>query len=107
MAEKVDIAVGEMIRALRFKKNMTQQDLSQSLSISFQQIQKYETGRNRVSASRLAEIAAVFNVPIGEFFGGNPLSKAPPDKQVSELLDRFEKMSDRKKLALLKIAREM
>lgn len=107
MAEKVDIAVGEMIRALRFKNNMTQQDLSQSLSISFQQIQKYETGRNRVSASRLAEIAAVFNVPVGHFFGGSPLSKSPPDKQVSELLDRFEKMTDRKKLALLKIAREM
>lgn len=107
MAEKVDIAVGEMIRALRFKNNMTQADLSQVLSISFQQIQKYETGKNRVSASMLAKIAAAFNVPVGHFFGGSPLSNSPPDKQISELLDRFEKMSDRKKMALLKIAREM
>lgn len=96
-----------MIRALRFKNNMTQADLSQQLSISFQQIQKYETGKNRVSASTLAKIAAVFNVPVGDFFGGSPLSKSPPDKKISELLDRFEKMSDRKKMALLKIAREM
>ena len=107
MAEKVDIAVGEMIRALRFKNNMTQSDLSQALSISFQQIQKYETGKNRVSASMLAKIAATFNVPIGHFFGDSPLTPFEADRQISELLDRFEKMSDRKKMALLKIAREM
>ena len=49
---------------------MTQQQLAESVGIKFQQIQKYETGTNRVSASRLWDIAAVLHVPVAFFFEG-------------------------------------
>lgn len=70
MAHPVDVHVGKRIRHQRWMKGITQQQLAEQVGIKFQQIQKYETGANRVSASRLWDIAHAMNVPIGFFFDG-------------------------------------
>ena len=66
----VDVHVGKRIRHRRWMVGMTQQQLADSVGIKFQQIQKYETGMNRVSASRLWDIARTLGVQIGFFFEG-------------------------------------
>lgn len=68
MKHPVDAHVGKRIRQRRWLLGMTQQQLAEAVGIKFQQIQKYETGMNRVSASRLWEIAGKLDVPIGYFF---------------------------------------
>lgn len=70
MKHLVDVHVGQRIRQRRWMNGTTQQQLAQAVGIKFQQIQKYETGMNRVSASRLWDIAHELNVPVSFFFEG-------------------------------------
>ncbi|CUH76353.1 helix-turn-helix domain-containing protein [Tropicibacter naphthalenivorans] len=70
MAHPVDVHVGKRIRHRRWLVGMTQQQLAERVGIKFQQIQKYETGANRVSASRLWDIADALDVPVSFFFEG-------------------------------------
>ena len=70
MKHPVDAHVGKRIRHRRWMVGMTQQQLADRVGIKFQQIQKYETGMNRVSASRLWDIAETLGVHIGFFFEG-------------------------------------
>jgi transcriptional regulator with XRE-family HTH domain len=65
-----DSQVGESIRAHRLAAGMSQVDLAGQLGVSFQQVQKYEKGTNRVGAGRLPQIAEIFGVPIGALFKG-------------------------------------
>ncbi len=66
-----DAEVGRRIRAQRLVCSMSQTELGQRVGITFQQIQKYEKGVNRVGAGRLAKIAEVLSVPVAFFFGGS------------------------------------
>ncbi|MGJ8604308.1 MAG: helix-turn-helix domain-containing protein [Marivita sp.] len=70
MAHPVDVHVGKRVRHRRWLVGMTQQQLAEKVGIKFQQIQKYETGANRVSASRLWDIADSLDVPVAFFFEG-------------------------------------
>ncbi|MCV6594110.1 MAG: helix-turn-helix domain-containing protein [Silicimonas sp.] len=70
MKHPVDVHVGKRIRHRRWLVGMTQQQLAEKVGIKFQQIQKYETGMNRVSASRLWDIASSLSVPVSFFFEG-------------------------------------
>lgn len=70
MAHVVDTHVGKRIRQRRWLIGMTQQNLAELVGIKFQQIQKYETGANRVSASRLWDIAEALDVSVAFFFEG-------------------------------------
>ncbi|MBU2889434.1 helix-turn-helix domain-containing protein [Celeribacter halophilus] len=70
MKHPVDVHVGKRIRHRRWMVGMTQQQLAEKVGIKFQQIQKYETGMNRVSASRLWDIAESLSVPVAFFFEG-------------------------------------
>ncbi|MEM7630747.1 MAG: helix-turn-helix transcriptional regulator [Pseudomonadota bacterium] len=70
MAHIVDVHVGKRIRQRRWLIGMTQQKLADMVGIKFQQIQKYETGANRVSASRLWDIGEAMGVPVAFFFEG-------------------------------------
>ena len=65
----VDVRVGERIREIRKSKRMTQMDLAKLVGVRFQQVQKYETGFNRVSASRLYMIAQALEVEVADLFG--------------------------------------
>ena len=75
MSHPVDVHVGQRIRYRRWAVGKTQQEVADAVGIKFQQIQKYETGANRVSASRLFDIAQYLGTPISFFFdefdGGN------------------------------------
>ena len=70
MPHPVDVHVGKRIRHRRWLVGMTQQQLAERVGIKFQQIQKYETGANRVSASRLWDIADALDVEVSFFFEG-------------------------------------
>lgn len=75
----VDIAVGNRLRGRRILMGMSQEGLGDELGITFQQVQKYEKGANRISASRLADISKILDVEPGYFFedvtGGKPSGK--------------------------------
>ncbi|MBC8129183.1 MAG: helix-turn-helix transcriptional regulator [Rhizobiaceae bacterium] len=68
----VDIHVGSRVRLRRTMLGMSQEKLGEALGITFQQIQKYEKGSNRIGASRLQRISEVLNVPIAFFFEDVP-----------------------------------
>ena len=68
----IDVHVGSRIHLRRTLLGMSQERLGDALSITFQQVQKYERGANRVGASRLFDISRVFDVPIGFFFEDMP-----------------------------------
>ncbi len=70
MKHPVDVHVGKRVRHRRWMIGMTQQQLAEAVGIKFQQIQKYETGMNRVSASRLWDISDALDVPVAFFFEG-------------------------------------
>ena len=68
----VDIHVGSRVRLCRTLKGLSQQKLAQALGLTFQQVQKYERGANRVGASRLFELSQILDVPPSFFFEGAP-----------------------------------
>ncbi len=101
LAKRVDEHVGERIRQRRTLLGLTQEQLASALDISYQQVQKYETGANRVSAGRLYEIAKHLDVEIGFFFEGlEPTSTAEPlphggrNRSTIELVRNFGEIED-------------
>ena len=70
-ANPVDVQVGHRVRLRRMLMNMSQEQLGECLGLTFQQVQKYEKGVNRIGAGRLFEIAGVLGVPVN-FFYENP-----------------------------------
>ena len=70
----IDIHVGSRVRLRRTMLGLSQEKLGESLGITFQQIQKYEKGANRIGASRLQQIAGVLNTPVAFFFEDAPMS---------------------------------
>ncbi len=80
---------------------MTQQQLAEKVGIKFQQIQKYETGMNRVSASRLWDIADALEVPVAFFFEGLTEDDADPDAAKGER-QRADILSDKEALELVR-----
>lgn len=69
-ASPIDLHVGTRIRMRRLLMNMSQEKLGDSLGVTFQQVQKYERGTNRVGASRLWDISRVLDVPVSFFYDG-------------------------------------
>lgn len=81
VSRQVDLHVGQQIRIHRVRLNLSQTELGRKIGVTFQQIQKYERGRNRVSASALYAIATCLNLPVSKLFEGLPspeLLSAPP-----------------------------
>jgi transcriptional regulator with XRE-family HTH domain len=70
----VDKHVGSRVRMRRMMINLSQEKLGERLGITFQQIQKYEKGTNRIGASRLHQIASVLGVPVEFFYEGVPVA---------------------------------
>jgi transcriptional regulator with XRE-family HTH domain len=70
--DPVDIYVGSRVRMRRLMVGMSQEKLGDKLGLTFQQVQKYEKGTNRVSASRLQQLSEILSVPIPFFFDGLP-----------------------------------
>lgn len=71
-AGPIDLYIAERIHEARLAAGMSQPDLGMAVGITFQQIQKYEKGRNRITAARLYEICKVLKIDIGELFSSLP-----------------------------------
>lgn len=116
MVHKVDVHVGKCIRQRRWLTGMTQQKLADLVGIKFQQIQKYETGANRVSASRLWDIADALDVQVSYFFEGlkaedhdEPDSPVPldllSDKEAMDLIRSYYAIPKNQRRRLFELAR--
>jgi transcriptional regulator with XRE-family HTH domain len=96
----VDVQVGRNVRKRRIELGLSQTELAEACGITFQQVQKYENGANRVSASRLWQFAAVLGLEIAAFFEGlgKPTARAKlplPDASARKIDDETAKISRR------------
>ncbi len=80
----IDRHVGARVRMRRMLIGMSQEKLGEALGLTFQQIQKYEKGANRISASRLQQISEALNTPLAYFFKGAPVSDAAAQGGMAE-----------------------
>src|SRR5512132_595509 len=85
-ATAVDKLVGRNLRVYRLRKSLSQTDLANQLGVSFQQVQKYENGSNRVSSGRLLQIATIMEVPVTAFFEGSDDARRLDHKSVYDQL---------------------
>ncbi len=69
-ANAIDRKLGARVRARRLEIGMVQEELAARLGVTFQQVQKYESGTNRIAASRLFKIAEILELPVAAFFDG-------------------------------------
>ena len=79
----IDVHVGARARSRRLLLDMSQEKLGNSLGLTFQQVQKYEKGTNRIGAGRLQQIAHVLQVPVSFFFEGGPSGEFGAGKSVA------------------------
>jgi transcriptional regulator with XRE-family HTH domain len=100
---RIDHHVGERIRLRRTERGLTQEQLAEALEVSYQQVQKYETGANRISAGRIWEIARKLAVEVGYFFEGLDAEPPPPPEPLEhggrqrsaiELVRKFAQIAD-------------
>jgi len=113
-AGELDYHIGQTVRSLRMLKGFSQQELAHRIDLTFQQIQKYENGKNKVSASRLYEIMAEFDIHPNEFFDllderTNKVrdSSLLFDPQSIEMIALFKEIqSTKQKEALIKFVKE-
>jgi transcriptional regulator with XRE-family HTH domain len=96
----IDKHVGSRVRMRRMMLSMSQEKLGDALGLTFQQVQKYEKGTNRIGASRLQQIANILQVPPAFFFEGAPhtshssgMSEAPSPAYVSDFLATSDGLS--------------
>jgi transcriptional regulator with XRE-family HTH domain len=111
--EPVDVVVGQRVRAYRLARHMSQTVLGEKVGVTFQQIQKYESGTNRIGGSRLKRVATVLGVGIASLFaegesdqsGHDPFSEVLSQPYAARLLRAFGAISeDKMRLALVRLA---
>ncbi|MGH9344814.1 MAG: helix-turn-helix domain-containing protein [Bryobacteraceae bacterium] len=99
-AGEIDVLIGQRIRARRDELRLTQQKLAKAVGVAFQQIQKYEGGINRVSASTLIRIAQALGIDIRYFYQGlqAPASSIPPipEPKPRDLVALFQRIGNPK-----------
>ncbi len=88
MPHPVDIYVGLRLKHFRKLKGLSQNQLAEYFGLTFQQVQKYEKGSNRISASRLYEAAGILGVTVQDFFNGYE-GEDGQDEQVDQKLNAF------------------
>ena len=102
----IDMHVGARVRMRRLMLDMTQEKLGDALGLTFQQVQKYEKGANRIGAGRLQQLSAILQVPVAFFFDGMRPATAvvttssPSDALSTSELDQF--LTSSEGLALIK-----
>ena len=103
--DSIDQLVSRNIRIQRLAKGLSQAELAEKLGITFQQVQKYEKGVNRVGCGRLFQIARILGVHLTDFFDGSDAGKPTAGRKVRELMtepqayllvEAFSKISDRR-----------
>ena len=90
--------VGNNVRIERTSRGHTQEGIARALGISYQQVQKYETGMNRISCGRLYEIAKLLKMPVGQLFvgcaGGDDMARGSEPEDTRELRDNYALIED-------------
>jgi transcriptional regulator with XRE-family HTH domain len=104
----IDAAIGNRLRALRQARALTLDQVAAQVGVRAQQVQKYETGQNRISAGRLLDFARLFQVPLGSFFESLELAGAdggaePSDGRSLQLAHEFDKLPEPQKRAVLSL----
>lgn len=123
MPTSIDLHVGRRLRRRRRLMGMTQQQLADMVGIRFQQIQKYECGANRITASRLFELSAALSIPVQYFYDGlaaptagaeapaNDHDDIGPDilrqKETRELIRAYYRLGERPRRRLLDLAKAL
>lgn len=100
----IDVHVGAQVRDRRKALGMSQEALAAGLGLTFQQVQKYERGANRISSSKLFEIGRILAVPVQYFFAGLPTHEPPADAQshnAAVALHAFLMTDEGRQLAML------
>jgi len=97
MSHPVDVHVGKRLKQIRTLRRMSQTDVAKRLELSFQQIQKYEIGSNRIAASRLFELSRILDVPTAYFFEGlaEPEAGAERDNSI-DIVNALAAIEDEK-----------
>ena len=91
----IDVAIGSRLRALRNASGLSQENLGAALGVTFQQVQKYEKGKNRVSVRQLSKISETLGCSVQDIIGGDPAAGAK-----GELAELLSLMSTREGLAM-------
>ncbi|MEO0981606.1 MAG: helix-turn-helix transcriptional regulator [Pseudomonadota bacterium] len=118
MADDTDLHVGKRLRRRRRLLGMTQQDLASQVGVRFQQIQKYECGANRMTASRIYDLSKALNVSVQYFFDGLDTATAANDaermegdilsqKETLELVRAYYRLDERPRRRLLELAKSL
>lgn len=96
MSHPVDVHVGKRLKQIRTLRRLSQTDVARKLELSFQQIQKYEVGSNRVAASRLFELSQILDVPPAYFFEGlhDNSNIAPSDDPGMDIVNALAAIED-------------
>ncbi|MGH6978706.1 MAG: helix-turn-helix domain-containing protein, partial [Brevundimonas sp.] len=107
----IDILVGRRMAERRLVAGMNQSDLGRAIGVTFQQVQKYERGANRVSASKLWQAAQALAVPITYFFDGaeaaGDVQTPPVTRQSSELQHLFADLAPNAQRLVLELAHQL
>lgn len=98
--DPIDVHVGKRLRLRRAILGMSQQVVAQKLGVSFQQVQKYEQGTNRISASSLFDLGGILAVPVNYFFEEIAGGDTPVENPLAE--DEKERISSRETLELMR-----
>ncbi len=112
-AHAIHQRVGALIRDRRKELGLSQSALAEALGVTYQQVQKYENGSNRISASRLVAIAGAINLPVGTLLGEAPTEypsagcAAAGDEEAFRLLSAFRRVSPLQQQALLQLVETM
>lgn len=123
MADEIDLHIGKRLRRRRRLLGMTQQQLAGEVGVRFQQIQKYECGANRITASRLYQLAGAISVPVHYFFDGlgaasrtaEPANDSDPavpsdvfsQRETLELVRAYYRLGERPRRRLLDLAKAL
>ncbi|MDP2258657.1 MAG: helix-turn-helix transcriptional regulator [Caulobacter sp.] len=121
MGNDIDVHLGKRLRRRRRLLGLTQQQLAGTVGVRFQQIQKYECGANRISASRLWQLSEALEVPVGYFYDGlsdadrRELANQEPNeggemfarKETLDLIRAYYQLGERPRRRLLDLAKSL
>lgn len=116
--QDIDVHIGRRLRARRRSLGLSQPQLAEAVGVRFQQIQKYECGEDRISASRLWGLSEALNAPVDYFYEGLEATRRPPpgcarpdelnaQREALDLALSYQRLAEHPRKALLSLARSL
>jgi transcriptional regulator with XRE-family HTH domain len=94
MQDNFNIILGKKIREIRRSQEISLNKLAEQMGVSYQQLQKYETGTNRISAEKLFEVAQFLGVAPAQFFPDSPMLPSPSPAENSAIAEKFARIKN-------------